>query len=72
MINVSGYSRQLPSAILFKDFEEVRRFPPINEEGKIGKVLKYNEKELERYFELRLIAMRLAAQSAHKQSSAKK
>lgn len=52
-INVSGLSRQLPTAILFKNCKEVRRFPSINEEGKIGKVLKFDEKALEHYFQLR-------------------
>lgn len=54
-INVSGLSRQLPTVILFKNCKEVSRFPTINEEGKIGKVLKYDEKELERYFQFREI-----------------
>lgn len=58
-INVSGLSRQLPTVILYKNCKEIRRFPLINEEGKIGKVLKYDEKDLESYFQLRDIMLDL-------------
>lgn len=38
--------------ILFENGEEVLRFPPIDDKGKVGKVLRYDKKELEKYFEL--------------------
>lgn len=51
-INTSGVSRQLPTLIMFEDGVEVCRFPEINDEGKIGKVLKYDKRELAKFFDL--------------------
>jgi len=52
-VNTTIMSRQLPTLILFEDGQEIMRFPPIDEKtGKAGRVLKYNKKELAKYFEL--------------------
>lgn len=51
-INTSGVSRQLPTLIMFENGTEVARFPAINEEGKVGKVLKYDKRLLAKYFDL--------------------
>lgn len=51
-INTSGVSRQLPTIVMFEDGYEVSRFPEINDEGKIGKVLKYDRRELAKFFDL--------------------
>jgi len=37
-ISTSGVSRQLPTLILFENGEEVLRFPPLDEKGKVAKV----------------------------------
>lgn len=37
---------------MFEDGYEVSRFPEINDEGKIGKVLKYDKRELAKFFDL--------------------
>eukprot|EP01017_Pseudomicrothorax_dubius_P027919 TRINITY_DN3273_c0_g2_i2.p1 TRINITY_DN3273_c0_g2~~TRINITY_DN3273_c0_g2_i2.p1 ORF type:complete len:274 (-),score=59.32 TRINITY_DN3273_c0_g2_i2:95-916(-) len=63
-INTSGLSRQLPTLILFEEGKEYIRFPPIEEKtGKIGRVLKYDKKQLAKYFDLekRFLATREAA-----------
>ncbi len=54
-INTTVLSRQLPTLVLFKNFEEVRRFPPLNKEGEIPKVLNYDGEQIERYFEFRRV-----------------
>lgn len=54
-INTTVLSRQLPTLILFKNFEEVRRFPPITPDGEIPKVLNYDGEQIERYFEFRRV-----------------
>jgi thioredoxin-like negative regulator of GroEL len=51
-INISGVSRQLPTLIMFEEGEEICRFPAINDEGKIGKVLKYDKRILSKFFDL--------------------
>lgn len=51
-INTSAVSKQLPTLIMFEDGHEIGRFPSINEEGKVGKVLKYDSRLLARYFDL--------------------
>ena len=56
-VNISGYSRQLPTVILYKNGVEQKRFPDYNEEGKIGKVLKYDVDNLEKYFGFKHILM---------------
>jgi hypothetical protein len=44
-------SRQLPTAILFKDGKELRRFPPLNEKGVAPRVLKFDKAEIAKYFD---------------------
>lgn len=52
-INTSGFSRQLPTVIMFEDGEEVLRFPPIDSKTKkVSKVLKYESKILGKYFDM--------------------
>ena len=51
-INTSGFSKQLPTVIMFEDGEEKMRFPPIDKNDKVGKVIKYDYKILLRYFDL--------------------
>lgn len=51
-INLSGISRQLPTVILFENGIETQRFPAINDEGKIGKVIKYDSAKLAEWFDL--------------------
>lgn len=60
-INAGGFSRQLPSLILFKNFKELKRFPAIVKDGTIGKVLKYDGKKLEKFFELKEAYMEVLA-----------
>ena len=50
-INIGVYSRQLPTLILFENGKEVLRFPAINKEGQIAKVIRYSGRELANYFE---------------------
>ncbi len=57
---------------MYKNFEEIRRFPAVNEDGKIGKVLKFDEKELDKYFEFKLISLRIIAQSQEKKGAKEK
>ena len=45
-INVTGMSRQLPSLLLFENGKEVVRFPPFDKQGRVGKVLRFKEKEI--------------------------
>lgn len=61
-INTTVLSRQLPTVILFKNFEEIRRFPPINEEGLIAKVLRFDGEQLEKFFEFKRIRMMIVFQ----------
>lgn len=58
-INISGFSRQLPTVIMFKEGEELRRFPEFDESGKVGKVLKYEVLPLEKYFQFKEIILNL-------------
>ncbi len=51
-INTSGFSRQLPSIVIVTNGEEEMRFPPIDENNKVKKVLKLDYKILLRYFDL--------------------
>ena len=51
-INVTGMSRQLPSLLLFENGKEVVRFPPFDKQGRVGKVLRFKEKEIIKYLEL--------------------
>jgi hypothetical protein len=51
-INTTGVSRQLPTLIMFENGVEVGRFPAFNDDGKIGKVLKYDRRTLAKYFDL--------------------
>jgi len=37
---------------MFENGVEKLRFPPINEKGRVGKVLKYDKREVAKYFEL--------------------
>ena len=61
-INTTVLSRQLPTVILFKNLEEIRRFPPINEEGLIAKVLRFDGEQLEKFFEFKRIRMMIVFQ----------
>ena len=51
-INTSGISKQLPTLIMYEDGQEIARFPSFNEDGKVGKVLKYESRLLAKYFDL--------------------
>lgn len=51
-INTGTYSRQLPTVILFEDGIEESRFPMISKEGKIGKAVRFDKRELAKYFNL--------------------
>ena len=49
VIDTSGFSRQLPSLILFEKGRETRRFPPISDDGKIAQVLRFDYKTIVSY-----------------------
>ena len=51
-IDTSGISRQLPSLIVYKKGVEYKRFPVINEQGVVGRVLKYSVREIVTYMEI--------------------
>lgn len=51
-IDTSGLSRQLPTAALFRNGAEVRRFPAFGHDGRVGRVLRFDARKLESYFEL--------------------
>ena len=42
-ISTSGFSRQLPTLMMFEDGIEVVRFPPIGKDGKAGTVKKWDK-----------------------------
>ena len=37
---------------MYEDGQEIARFPSYNEDGKVGKVLKYESRLLAKYFDL--------------------
>mmetsp|Transcript_5207 Transcript_5207/g.5180 ORF Transcript_5207/g.5180 Transcript_5207/m.5180 type:complete len:90 (+) Transcript_5207:448-717(+) len=45
-VDNSGFSRQLPSLIVYEDGKEVKRFPPVDKEGYAPKVKSYKTKEI--------------------------
>jgi hypothetical protein len=49
-ISLSSMSRQLPTLIMFEDGHERLRFPPIDEKGNVPRVLRYERREILRYF----------------------
>lgn len=61
-INTTVLSRQLPTILLFKNFEEIKRFPPINKDGLIAKVIKFDPELLDSFFEFKRIKMMLVFQ----------
>ena len=51
-IDTKGTSKQLPTLLVFENGELIDRFPPINQSGKVAKVLRYKQKEIVKYLEL--------------------
>jgi Thioredoxin len=48
-IDPSGFSRQIPSLILYSEGKELKRFPPVNSSGEVGMVINYKYKEIIKY-----------------------
>ena len=48
-VDTSSMSNQLPSLVLYEKGREVKRFPPVSEDGRIPKVLNYRAKDIVNY-----------------------
>lgn len=48
-VDYTGFSRQLPSLIVYEDGKEVKRFPPVDREGNIPRYVVYKVKEIVQY-----------------------
>ena len=46
VVDTSGFSRQIPSLILYSQGKENKRFPPVNSDGEIPMVVNYKVKEI--------------------------
>ena len=51
-INVTGFTKQLPTVMIIEDGEESLRFPPVDKNNKVPKVAKYDYRLLLKYFDL--------------------
>ena len=51
-INTSGFTKQLPTILILEDGEEAARFPPIKDNSKVDRIIKFDYKVLLKYFDL--------------------
>lgn len=51
-INISGFTKQLPTVLIVENGRETVRFPPIKEDNKVDRVIKLDYKILLKYFDL--------------------
>jgi len=51
-VNISGFTKQLPSIVIIENGQETARFPPIKENNKVDRVVKLDYKILLKYFDL--------------------